>query len=168
MAVALKSNVRFDRNQLRIAFGDSVHAVIETFAQELLDFYAAGAPRASGDFADGLTAELRGKGGFRTDFVISSSVPYGVWVERRHYPIRATLNPVIREFVRAAAKSVDFDALAKRTGQDVKRLRRTFHARAGYTGRARGPRRLSRGARRRRAGGQFRRGALRQGARLVR
>lgn len=168
MAVQLRSSVHFDRTQLRALVGNGVHELIEEIAQELLDIYAAGWPRGTGPgprSGDTLRGELVGKAGYRTDFRIYSDAPHAVWVERRHYPIRANLDPHIREAVRGAARSIDWNAIAARTGANVGQLKRNFYARAIHTGRQRsGRRRPSRAARQRRAGSDFRRG-LRVGAR---
>jgi len=158
--VQLRSNIRFDRRQLELAVGSVVHEVTTELAQIILDDYAAAAPRSGGagpHFADGLTAELRGKTGYRTDLVLHSDVPHGFWVERRWHPLGAFVARYLREFLQDAARRVDFDAVAARTGQSVGRVRRTFHARAAYTGRVRGRRPVRSGRRRRNPPSGFRR-----------
>lgn len=171
MPVQLRSSVHFDRTQLRALVGNGVHELIEDIAQELLDIYAAGWPRGTRGAVrsgDTLRGELVGKAGYRTDFRIYSDAPWAHWVERRHYPIRANLDPHIREAVRDAARQINWNAIARRTGASPDQLRRTFHARAIHTGRQRSSRRRpSRAARQRRAGRNFRR-AIRTGYRAAR
>jgi len=162
VAVQLRSSVHFDRTQLRALVGNGVHELIEGIAQELLDIYAAGWPRGTrGNVRSGdtLRGELAGKAGYRTDFRIYSDAPWAHWVERRHYPIRANLDPHIREAVRDAARQINWDAIAARTGQSVGQLRRTFYARAVHTGRQRSARRRAPGRRR---GAPARRGRTRR------